>query len=722
MAALLQERIALVDVSRLPFAVNDRRADLFERALQRQPPSMERLHLRYLFSRELLNAGRESDAIQALEALRADMPRYLPPGSPQAAEATLLKALAHLRTAEAQNCCQANNRDSCLLPIRGEGIHRRREGSTLAVQTLEDLLDAQPDHLRARWLLNIAHMTLGSYPDRVPKRHLIPPSVFAAEHPLPRFDNVAADLGLDLLGHAGGAIVEDLDNDGRLDLVISSTALDGQLRFFRSRGDGTFEERTKEAGLTGEVGGLNVIQADYDNDGFVDVLVLRGGWMQTEGRFPLSLLRNNGDLTFTDVTKAAGLMRFAPTQTATWLDYDGDGDLDLFVGNESTPVDPHPCELFRNNGDGTFTEQARESGVDLLGYVKGVVSGDYDNDGRPDLFLSVSGGDNALFHNDGPRAGGGWRFTNVAKAAGVVEPNVSFGTFFFDYDNDGWQDLWVTGYGSNTATDMAESVAADYLGLPTAAERGRLYRNRGDGTFEDVTRPAGLYRVVPAMGLNFGDLDNDGFLDIYLGTGNPEFSTLIPNRMFRNDAGSVFHDVTTAGNFGHLQKGHGIAFADVDNDGDQDVFSQMGGAYTADTAHSALYENPGNAHRWIGLELEGVRSNRKAVGARIEVVAETPRGLRSVHRVVGSGGSFGASPFAQHIGLGDGKRVVSVKVVWPATGKIEEIPNLEPGRWYHVREGSGRASLRTRPLFRLASASRAKVAQREGREGGRPGR
>ena len=349
-------------------------------------------------------------------------------------------------------------------------------------------------------------------------------------------------------------------------------------------------------------------------------------------RFPLSLLRNKGDGTFTDVTKAAGLLaHLAPTQTATWLDYDGDGWLDLFVGNETRAggfEDPSPCELFHNNHDGTFTNVAPESRVDVVGFVKGVASGDYNNDGRPDIFVSVQGGDNLLFRNDGPSSDTrGWRFTNVAEEAGVTAPINSFGAFFFDFDNDGWPDLFVAGWGAFEARTMAADVAADYLGLPTAAERGRLYRNKGDGTFEDVTKAAGLYKVVPAMGLNFGDLDNDGWLDLYLGTGNPDFGTLIPNRMFRNADGRSFQDVTTAGNFGHLQKGHAIAFGDVDNDGDQDVFEEMGGAFLADKAYSTLYLNPGEGNHWLRLELQGVRSNRSAIGARIKVELKTASGI-----------------------------------------------------------------------------------------------
>ena len=239
---------------------------------------------------------------------------------------------------------------------------------------------------------------------------------------------------------------------------------------------------------------------------------------------------------------------------------------------------------------------------------------------------------------------------------------------------------------------MAADTAADYLGLPTPAERGRLYHNKGDGTFEDVTKAAGLYKVIPAMGLNFGDLDNDGWLDFYLGTGNPQFSTLIPNRMFRNAEGRTFQDVTTAGDFGHLQKGHAICFGDIDNHGFQDVFEEMGGAYLADKAHSALYRNPGNANHWLTLDLEGVRSNRKGIGARIKVGLETKRGPRFLYRTVGSGGSFGASPLRQEIGLGDATRIASVEVFWPVSGSTQTVRGLQVDHRYRVREGAAGAT------------------------------
>ena len=712
MAALLKELAEKVDPMQVAFPVNDRRAEILGEMIEGRPLSIEQLTLRLKYARELLGAGRFEECVKAAEAVLEDAQALDPVVADRARVRVLnLKAAAYLRMGEEQNCHLTSSKDACLLPIRGGGLHSRREGATRASEVLEELLALTPQDLQARWLLNVAHMTLGSYPGGVAEAYRIPPAVFDSEYPLPQFDNVAGEVGVDVYGLSGGAILDDFDGDGLLDLMISHLGLDDQTRFFRNRGDGRFEDRTEQAGITGEVGGLNMVSTDYNNDGLVDVLILRGGWMGSEGKFPLSLLRNDGDSRFTDVTVDAGLLRFAPTQTATWLDYDGDGWLDLFVGNESSrAVEPHACSLFRNNGDGTFTDVAEEAGVDLVGFVKGVTAGDFDNDGRPDLYLSLHGGGNVLFHNDGPTQTEGkptgWRFTDVTAEAGVAQPQASFGTFFFDYDNDGWQDLFVAGYSivtrvGNSIMTMTHDVTADRLGLPTYAERGRLYRNEGDGTFADVTREVGLYRVVPAMGLNFGDLDSDGFLDIYQGTGNPDLMSIVGSRMFRNAEGRTFQDVTTAGNFGHLQKGHAICFGDVDNDGDQDIFAQMGGALLTDRALSALYRNPGNANGWLGVELVGVRSNRKALGGRLKVTVETGRGPRSIHRTVGSGGSFGASPFRQQVGLGEALRIVSLEVVWPATGETQRFTDVDLGEWYEIREGHDVARRLEHPRFAL---------------------
>ena len=205
----------------------------------------------------------------------------------------------------------------------------------------------------------------------------------------------------------------------------------------------------------------------------------------------------------------------------------------------------------------------------------------------------------------------------------------------------------------------------------------KLYKNLGDGTFRDVTVDVGLDKVFMPMGANFGDIDNDGFLDIHLGTGNPSYASLLPNVLLRNREGKSFVDVTASSGTGELHKGHGIAFADLDNDGDEEIIAEIGGATPGDSHPLRLFENPGHGNDWINLRLVGVKTNRAAIGARITLTVENEgRGLRTIHRSVGSGGSFGASPLEQHIGLGKSARIVEVEIWWQASNTRTRVTGI----------------------------------------------
>ena len=605
-------------------------------------------------------------------------------------------AVAYMRLGETQNCVQHPGVDSCILPIRGDGIHGQQEASRKAIDMLTLVLRAAREgtkrSIEARWLLNLAYMTIGGYPDQVPTQYLIPPKAFDSEEAFPHFTNIAPKVGLDVFNLAGGVIVDDFDNDGYLDVVVSTWDPKGQLRFFRNNQEGTFTDRTEAAGLSGLYGGINLVQADYNNDGYVDILVIRGGWLQQDGRHPKSLLRNNGDGTFTDVTFEAGLGDvFYPSHSASWADYDNDGYLDLYIGNESSATPDGsgrgwvkglgveaPSQLFRNNGNGTFTDVAAKAGVQNFRYAKGVTWGDYDGDRLPDLYVSNFGEDNRLYHNNGDGT-----FTDVAARLGVTGPKMSFPAWFWDFDNDGVLDLFVASFDAEIA-----DVASSYLGLPFDAELSSLYRGVG-GRFENVTKQYNLVRPAAVMGANFGDLDNDGYLDVYLGTGRPSYEQLMPKLMYHNQGGKGFADVTTAGGFGHLQKGHGVAFGDLDNDGDQDVFEQMGGAQPGDGYRSVLYENPGFGNHWVTVRAVGVRSNRSGIGARIRADVIEGGVRRSIYRYVNSGGSFGANPLRQTIGLGKATRIEELEVFWPSTGLTQTFRQVPVDRTIQVVEGNG---------------------------------
>ncbi|MBK8975977.1 MAG: CRTAC1 family protein [Planctomycetes bacterium] len=619
------------------------------------------------------------------------------------------QGIGWLRKAEVVNCIGRHAPACCVFPFAGDGLHAEREPARRAVAAFLRYLELVPDDLGVQWLAHVAASACAE-PELVPERFRVPPPPAGtdAAHVVPRFVDRAPALGVDAFDLCGGAIVTDVDGDGFLDLISSTFDATAPMKLFRNHGDGTFEDRSAASGLARQLGGLNCIAADYDNDGDQDVLVLRGAWQMDRGRIRNSLLRNDGHGHFEDVTFAAGLATPArPTQTAVWADFDGDGDLDLYVGNESRrEIGPqpergdYPSQLFRNDGDGTFTDVAARAGVTNDRYCKGVTVGDYDDDGDLDLYVSNVGA-NRLYRNDGEL-----RFTDVAGELGVAEPTGrSFACWFFDYDNDGRLDLFVASYAATLAEVAGDLMRQAGRQVATGGGVPRLYRNVG-GRFVDVAREVGLDRVCLPMGAGFADVDGDGWLDIYLATGEPSFGMIAPNLLFRNDAGRRFVDVTTASGLGHLQKGHGVAFADVDHDGDVDLFHQLGGFYPGDAYFNALFENlgpaePVAARRFVELELEGRVSNRAAVGARVRVDVDTPAGPRSIHRAVGSVSSFGGAPLARlDIGLGDATRIARIAVRWPAGG-MQEVTGAPLDAHLRIVEGVDGAEPLERPRLQL---------------------
>jgi len=635
------------------------------------------ISLQVMIGQHHTNMGRGDEAllflrqaIVLLPEMRQTDAEFMPPSDESALY--VLAGLAAIRKAENENCVVCQDGQSCLFPITGKGVHQKREGSELATQMLERALELDPNNLRAIWLLNIAAMTLGEYPNSVPEKYRLPVSRVNSSVPFPKFPNVAAALGIDTMSLAGGVVADDFDGDHDIDFVVSNWDTAGQLEFFRNRGDGTFERSTEAANLVGIVGGLNVNHADYDNDGDLDLFVMRGGWLGGLGKVPNSLLQNNGSGVFRDVTFEVGLADiFFPTQTAAWADYDNDGDLDLYVGNEA-----FPNQLFENQ-DGQFQDVASAAHVDDPSMTKGVAWGDVNGDAKPDLYVSNLAGDNRLYLNQGDGT-----FVDDAAAAGVTKPHNGFPVWFWDFDNDGNLDLYASCFEQGLSV-----VAEDYLGLEPMLGMDAHYRGDGKGGFRNVSRSLGLTAVTQPMGCSFGDLDNDGFLDFYLGTGFPEAEGIVPNLMYHNVDGKSFVDVSQAGGFGHLQKGHGIAFADLDNDGDQDVLAELGGWVAGDAFRNALFENPGFDRNWIKIELRGSQSNRYGVGARIRLAIKDGDSLRSIYRTVGFGSSFGGNPLRQEIGVAAAEKIDVIEVYWPTTEQTQRFENVPANQTLRIDEG-----------------------------------
>ncbi len=614
-------------------------------------------------------------------------------------------AMAHLRHGEQLNCQNNHNAESCILPIAGKGIHTQKEPAQKAFEIYIKLMEYDSTDLQAKWFLNLSAMTLGKYPDGIPTRFVIPPSTFESESNIPRFQDIAMGHGLAVNGHAGGCSMEDFNGDGLLDIFATSYGLQDQCRLFYNDGKGSFYDATETAGLTGLVAGLNSNHVDYNNDGFMDIFIMRGGWLGNIGRIPNSLLKNNGDGTFTEATKEAGLLDFYPTQTSTWADFNNDGWIDLFVGNETTGRS-FPCQLFINQKDGTFKNQAKEAGLEVQSYVKGVCSADFNNDNWPDLYISIIGNKNKLYISRGMKDGV-LTFEDKSEEAGVTLPIFSFPTWSWDYNNDGFEDIFVSGYGGNGNPDIPTDVLASLEGKNYSSELPCLYKNNGDGTFTEVRKETKMDRLLYTMGCNFGDLDNDGWEDAYFGTGEFNMWASIPNRMFRNKGGIEFQDVTTAGGFGQLQKGHGISFGDLDNDGDQDIYTVTGGALEGDVYFNALFENPGNENQWINLTLEGVKSNRSAIGARIKIDLEDQDGTnRSIYKTVGTGASFGGNSLQVEVGLAQAKKINGIEVTWPISPVLKtNYSNLNLKQHYLLNEAEKEAQLLDKPAIKLSGGN-----------------
>ncbi|MBK7375983.1 MAG: CRTAC1 family protein [Chitinophagaceae bacterium] len=666
------------------YVMNTQRAEIFRQKLIAEQDPAKRLNYYFQYSNECLNAGNTDEAIGVMsqvinalkltwETLNTDNKSLLD-----------LLAISYMRKGELENCAANHNAHSCIIPIQGNGIHKLPYGSQNAIEIYKMILTKFPDDLQSRYLLNIAYMTLGKYPDSVPRQWLIESEIFKQNVTGNIvFKDVGGKKGVDMNGISGGCVVEDLDNDGLLDIMASSYGLSDQVRYMRQQKDGSFKTETLSSGLVGITGGLNLVHADFNNDGFADFAILRGGWWGKNAKFPLSLIKNNGNNSFEDVTIESGLYSPYPTQTAAWGDFNNDGWIDLFVAHEN-----YPCQLFINN-KGKFKDIAPKLGLNITTFAKGCVWGDINNDGFPDLYLSALGAPNKLWLNK-PGANPGERiFEDISRSAGVEEPLYSFPTWFFDFDNDGWLDLFVSGYDTRRFSQVGGDAACDMLGMPPLGELPRLYHNNGNNTFTDVSAAYGVNHVNYAMGCNFGDIDNDGWLDYYLGTGAPEYTSIVPNKLYRNIGGKKFEDITYATNTGHIQKGHAVAFADIDNDGDRDIYEVMGGAVEGDRFRNVLFENSSaTGNHWVQLKLEGTNSNKAAIGARVRIkVKMLDGGSQNFYHTVCTGGSFGSSPLRIEAGLGKATAIEEIEIRWPNTKQsVEVITNVSMDTLVKIKE------------------------------------
>ena len=537
-------------------------------------------------------------------------------------------------------------------------------------------------------------------------------AVAAAGSPDVFFDEVPPSASGIQWKHVGGLSTEmylpetigpgcaflDYDNDGWMDIYLVNSGpcdfysprVPPRNALYRNNRNGTFTDVTAQAGVTGNAYGMGVAVGDYDNDGLPDLYVTQ---------YPRSILyHNNGDGTFSDVTEKAGVAAPGWSSSAVWFDYDNDGRLDLFVcrfgdfskdknefcGNKNTgthyycapgTVRPLPCRLFHNNGDGTFTDVSKESGIAALpSRAWGVVAADVNNDGWMDLFVANDALPNFLLMNRGRKG-----FEETGLLSGVAyssfgKARSGMGVDAADYDEDGAADLFV-------ANIDHESYS--------------LYHNSGDGSFDDMAIPSGIAtatQLLSGWGLKFFDFDNDGNLDLILNNGHPDphvklyqpsVSFREPMLLFQN-TGKAWKNVSAQGGsiFSREIAGRGLALGDFDNDGGVDVLVAVN-----DGAPVLLRNSIGRKSHWLGVRLEGRKANRDAIGA----IVTYQSGDWKRRRVKVGGGSFLSSHDPRLVlGLGARDKVDSLQVQWPQpSGRMEQFHDLPIDRYITITEGQG---------------------------------
>ncbi len=574
----------------------------------------------------------------------------------------------------------------------------------------------------------------------------------------PQFVNVAKEAGIDFMNQyyprflaeelkfkmirygPGGITAADYDNDGYYDLFIPDGV---ESKLFRNRGDGSFEDVTSKAGLSGLDGVSVGVFGDYDNDGYKDIFVSRTFQHN-------QLFRNNGDGTFTEVTSKSGIGEDCCTTVASWGDYDNDGFLDLYVGRYLDPRkdipttfyarNGEPNQLYHNNGDGTFTNVTEKAGVGEKGLCLGTVWGDYDNDGYPDLYVVNDFGRKTLYHNN--RDG---TFTDVTVRTGTLAYGAGMSASFGDYDNDGWLDIYVANIRSEDAwyaewptvgryminswkqgvwkTDMPlyfevfRQSGFGFVGVfQQMASGNNLFRNKRDGTFEDLAVAANANPLGWFWGSGFADFDNDGWQDIYSTNGwvyndrgteiELEFLNNVVsrqdmyktgilfdpkhfgrmswhgwerNRHLRSNGDGTFTEIGRGAGTDLILNSRGLAVPDFWNRGVLDM------AISASTDRHALLKNEvGSKRNWFAVELVGTKSNRDAVGARATIYV----GGKLQMREVVAGDSYGSqSSLRQYFGLGDAPVVDELRVTWPRSGITQTFKSVPTNRIVQVTEG-----------------------------------
>jgi len=480
------------------------------------------------------------------------------------------------------------------------------------------------------------------------------------------FTDVAETANVNKSSPGLGAAWADFNNDGYLDLYVSNYGATNIL--YKNNGDGTFADVSGDAGVDDDDNGAGIAWGDCDNDGYLDLYVVNdvGAGYGAENL----LYRNNGDGTFTDIAETAGVTSVGYGLCVAWADYDADGLLDFYLTNNAHTIFCYgqSNKLYRNKGGNVFQDVTESAGVNEQGNGMGVSWCDYDNDGDQDLLVinfaspylgSPEDNPSVLYRNNGDGT-----FTDVSSIAGISHLDGGHSGIWGDYDNDGDMDLFIT----NNSTTISQSPP-----ISTSGENV-LYRNNNDGTFSDVTETAGLDERATSIEATWVDYDNDGDLDLHVVNGGIQRDE--SSNLYQNNGDGTFIDVASIAGIQNTGNGEGATWGDYDNDGDMDFYA----VNYRET--NRLYRNYGNDNHWITIKTTGTSDNRAGIGARVVITTDSGSQMREVD---GGSGFCSQDSLWVHFGLGSDESINTLKITWP-NGTIQTFTDLETNQTIEIAE------------------------------------
>lgn len=669
---------------------------MFQELIQKEltPQEMIQVYVQGIeLGKEYMRNGQYLEAIKQWKNCQSYANKYkLPLGPADLNTFTYNVALAQILGGDRDNRNAGVDNKLFTLPIP-KGIEvPHTEGYKAAVKLLESHLFKVSDDEDCKYLLNLAYMKLGKYPQKPFSGWRMSEDSFVDEMTIGTFREIASEIGLEAETQAGSIVVDDFDLDFDDDVLISSGGFNDSLRYFENIGNGQFVERTEDAGLSNIRGISNLSAGDINKDGLPDIYAMRGTYMGPFGKngslHDVVLLNRKGR--FEDITPDHMREWAAPTSMAFFRDMNMDGWLDIVAIPSTQQEGDQGVRVYYNNGKQDFTLAEDANGMEAKGDIAGAIITDFNQSSFQDSFYSIRKHQNKLYFNNGfvkkgAPQGSIWDIEEFSDDEEVISIKDAGPCVVYDANNDGWVDfINFLNFDIPPSIIMKE---ADPMNMKGATMTPHILVNNMGTGFIKHSLATGLDKTISVGGAAAADLNNDGTFDLILGSRCPTEMAPTQSRVFINLPAQGFKEVTTSSGMGTLYKVSAIAVSDFDKDGDNDIFMATGGNFPGERSPLLVYQNPGNDKKWLGIKLVGIRSTSSPSGIKVVINVQTDEGPQKIYYFYNIDSGFGQGSSMHVIGLNDIRSIDNVEVFWPGMSLATVYDLVKPNHHYGFVEG-----------------------------------